>query len=946
MTTAATQPLIAQRISIGPAARLPAERSLPLGRDAELGVIHDLLRRAERGSAGVVLVEGEPGIGKTALLRHATDEAAGRGFSLATGEADLLPSPIPFFTLRAALREPTAELTADQRGFDLPESAQSWLAEVRSLLAARAACGPVLVCLDDLHGEHPAALSALQSLQRDLARQPIAWLLARSSAVRCSVGRLFGLLERDGAVLMKLGSLAEDITTTMVTRAFGGAPQSDLAALVDGAAGNPSLLTELISGLREDRAVEVRAGLAVLVSGCLPGRVHRVAQQRLDQVSAKTRHLLKTAAVLGPAFRLEDAAEMLGEPPAALLAAVDEALDAALVTAVEHVFAFRHQLLRRAVGEMIPAPARTALHRQYAEILLSRGSSAAVAATHLLQAAHPGDPTSLSVLDKAAARTLGADPSVSAELAIRALELTVPGDTATLTRSVTLAEALAAAGRPAEACAIAERALGRPLPQTAEYRLRCVMSWVLCVRGNATAAAAEAALVLAGKQMPRDVRDRALAAHLQAVTGLRAESAADMVRASVVRPGPRATAAALILDADRCWDRGQIRESLELLHAAARRSRISPDAREAQPMIVLAAALVDVRELTEAEAILDAAARPGLDRLAPGAAHALVRARLQMAAGQFAGAAVEAKVALHHAEAVEAHSYASTARNLLAIIELRRGDVDEAARHISSRPVGGAQFADIYARSESALAEAQIVEARYGPAAALSCLGDFCPDLPGRPGTLLADPALPAWLARTALAAGNRKLAAAAARTARTIAATYPDFLALSSAAAHALGLVDDDSARLARAAAQHPDPWARASAAEDLGVSQSRRGDKDEAIHHLKAALGGYRQVGAGRDEARARWRLRQLGIRRRHWTTSAVRPLAGWHSLTDTEHAVACLVAEGLNNKQIAVRMYISRHTVAYHLRQIFRKLSITSRVELARIVIGQTADSFQGN
>ena len=62
------------------------------------------------------------------------------------------------------------------------------------------------------------------------------------------------------------------------------------------------------------------------------------------------------------------------------------------------------------------------------------------------------------------------------------------------------------------------------------------------------------------------------------------------------------------------------------------------------------------------------------------------------------------------------------------------------------------------------------------------------------------------------------------------------------------------------------------------------------------------------------------------------------GWHSLTGTEQAVACLVAEGLNNNQVAARMYISTHTVAHHLRQVFRKLSITSRVELIRIVIEQ--------
>ncbi|MGB6577688.1 MAG: helix-turn-helix transcriptional regulator, partial [Streptosporangiaceae bacterium] len=99
--------------------------------------------------------------------------------------------------------------------------------------------------------------------------------------------------------------------------------------------------------------------------------------------------------------------------------------------------------------------------------------------------------------------------------------------------------------------------------------------------------------------------------------------------------------------------------------------------------------------------------------------------------------------------------------------------------------------------------------------------------------------------------------------------------------------------------------------------------------------------QVGADRDQARIRRRLRKLGIRRRHWSTPAARPVTGWDSLTDTEHAVAGLVAEGLSNNQVAARLYISTHTVAHHLRQAFRKLSIASRVELTRIVIQQAAD-----
>jgi DNA-binding CsgD family transcriptional regulator len=83
----------------------------------------------------------------------------------------------------------------------------------------------------------------------------------------------------------------------------------------------------------------------------------------------------------------------------------------------------------------------------------------------------------------------------------------------------------------------------------------------------------------------------------------------------------------------------------------------------------------------------------------------------------------------------------------------------------------------------------------------------------------------------------------------------------------------------------------------------------------------------------ARIRSRLRTLGVRRRHWSYGD-RQLSGWGSLTDTERSVAELVAEGLTNRQVAERMFLSPHTVVFHLRQVFRKLEISSRVELTRL------------
>jgi DNA-binding CsgD family transcriptional regulator len=924
---------------VGARARLAGREALH-GRELEQKTVGELLRHAQQGAGGVVLVDGEPGIGKSLLLRDATSQAAERGFSLATGAADQLSQEIPFFALRTALREPFAEVTPDH-----PDATAWWIAEMRAHLQQRAAHVPVLVCLDDLHWAAPATLAALRALPRSLKRQPVAWLLARSTTPQNGAADyLFGLLEREGAARVTLAPLEQDAVSAMLIDAFGAPPDQAVADLARDAAGNPLLVAELLGGLREERAVQVTGGRAGPTSARLPQRIHRLAHQRLDDLSQRARQLLVTAAVLGPEFRLEDAAEMLGETPAMLLPAVEEAMCAAIVTATDHSFAFRQQMLRRAVSEMIPRPVRKALHHQYGEILLARGESADRAAGHLLQAAHAGDPASLTGLDQAAAQTLPSAPQTAADLALRALELTPPAEPAALPRAVAAAEALAAGGRLDQAARITRDMLARPLPTEAEDRLRCALSSVLCAAGQARDAADEAGLVLARASLPADLRDRALTAQLQALTALRDELAGPAADAVLAAPGEHdrpVTAAALVARAVAAWDDGEINGTLELLREAARHDAgLSPDARHVQPLLALAAALADLRQLAEADSFLHAADHPALHGIPAQAGWSVLRARTHLAAGRLADAAAEAQAALATAGALGARGYAATARSVLATIELRRGDIAAAAQHIASRPADSPQFADIYARPDALLAEAQITEARDGPASVLGHLRRLGAGLQAHPGLLLGDPAAAAWLVRTALAAGDSGLAVGVARVAQALADANPQFPALTAAAAHSGGLVGRVPARLADALAQHPDPWARASAAEDLGILHDGHGDRDQAIARLKEALGGYRLAGAERDQARVRRRLRRLGIRRRHWATPSVRPVTGWSSLTETEQVVARYVAEGLNNSQVADRMYVSTHTVAHHLRQAFRKLNVGSRVELTRIVIQQAA------
>ncbi len=207
----------------------------------------------------------------------------------------------------------------------------------------------------------------------------------------------------------------------------------------------------------------------------------------------------------------------------------------------------------------------------------------------------------------------------------------------------------------------------------------------------------------------------------------------------------------------------------------------------------------------------------------------------------------------------------------------------------------------------------------------------------GRRGS--ADPQAAVLLVRGALAGGDHGRAAWLARSTQGLAEGRPGDNDLAAAAAHARGLLDQDSATLDLAASTYSAPLARARASEDAGLAWAARGNQRNAVDRLRQAYALYEQLGISEGMARVRSQLRAAGVRLHHWKR-ADRPAFGWASLTDTEHRIADLVARGLSNREVAGQMFLSTHTVAFHLRHIYWKLDVTSRVQLARLAAGKSA------
>jgi DNA-binding CsgD family transcriptional regulator len=193
---------------------------------------------------------------------------------------------------------------------------------------------------------------------------------------------------------------------------------------------------------------------------------------------------------------------------------------------------------------------------------------------------------------------------------------------------------------------------------------------------------------------------------------------------------------------------------------------------------------------------------------------------------------------------------------------------------------------------------------------------------------------------RIAAAVGDEELAGQAISIAERRASLNPEVRSCAAAAAHARGIWSDSAEDLERAVSLYrggPRPLAHASALEDLGRVLAQRGDSTSATAALDEALTITARAGASWDVARVRGRLRRLGVRRR--LVRIDRPKTGWEALTEAESMVANLAAHGCTNREIADKLFISQHTVNSHLRHVFEKLGVNSRVHLTRFAASRS-------
>jgi DNA-binding CsgD family transcriptional regulator len=318
-----------------------------VGRDVEIAALRGVLEELAHGRGRGVLIEGEPGSGKSALLDTLLRGAECTVRSASCVEAD---GQAPLAALLSALRSrpPDAATEAVAVG------------HVLTLVDELCARGPLLLAVDDLHSADEASLLVWQRLCAVAARSPLLLVgTLRPLPRRAEIDRIRLILKDNDGLILALDRLPPDAVAELAGRLLGAAPASRLAARLESAGGNPSLVRELVAA---DSAQDVDA-LALVVAD-------RIERNLGDAV----KEVLRTAALLGTEFSVTELSAVLRRPAGTLATAVQEALAGGVLEPVGPRLRFRHGLLRQALRESTPGPVRAGLQLIAIRALMDSGA--------------------------------------------------------------------------------------------------------------------------------------------------------------------------------------------------------------------------------------------------------------------------------------------------------------------------------------------------------------------------------------------------------------------------------------------------------------------------------------------------------------------------------------------------------------------------------------------
>jgi DNA-binding CsgD family transcriptional regulator/tetratricopeptide (TPR) repeat protein len=905
-----------------------------VGRERECAAIDRLLEASGRGVSSSLVLRGEAGVGKTALLTHAAERGVGRNVLRTAGvEAE---SDLGFAGLHGLLRPiveklgelPEAQAAALAGALGLGPSLGSdrllVSAATLSLLAAAAEEGPLVCLIDDAQFLDAASADALVFSARRFAAEPVAMLFA----AREGEARRFAAPGLPELVLEGLGAEAAG----QLLRASAPAASDPVREwLLAEAAGNPLALLELPSGLSEAQLL----GRAALPEATpLTSRLRSAFEQRVDRLPAAARTALLIAALDegGEVATVIRAAGETGLPEDAL----DSAEKAGLLRLDGGRVVFRHPLVRSALHESSTLSQRRGAHAALAAALIG-GEDPDRRIWHQALATLTTDEEVAAALDASARRYRARAGHASAATAfVRAAELSADEGRRTR-RLAAAAEEAWAAGQPKRA----RELIARPLPlTTAQARaellhLRGVIEARTGDLRSAVAVLVEAAD--ASEDGSLTLEALAQATEAAAYAGDYAQAAAIGARADAIEPRSETErfrvaalsgiAAELVGDHER---------AAPLLQEAIRRAERLED-----PQALLWAVFIPTMgntggtlgdALSYATRAVTIARERGLLSILPTALSN--QANALTGHGRFSLAYAAAEEGIRLASDFGHRLGATWNLTNLATLDALRGDEGPARAHadeaIELAASGGATL--IVGFAEWALGLLDLTLGRPGEATDRLLLVSAGERPESNPLTAL-------WSIPDLIEAAARsgRLDETADRLDRYEGwVQHSPSAARLSVLARCRALAGEGDTREQFETALAPDatlsPFLQARTELLYGEWLRRERQRREARRHLRRAADLFRQVGAPPWEERAEAELRATG------ETARRREPSTLDQLTPQELQIAGLVATGMTNRQVAEQLYLSPRTIDYHLRKVFSKLGIASRTELVRMGVPQ--------
>ena len=929
-----------------------------LERAAERAALAAAVGRVAAGGGGeLVMVLGEAGIGKTALLGVAGELARAAGIRTFRAGGAPLERDFGYGVVRQLLegelraRSPqdrarlaggacapaAAVFGLTDREAPLPAEGDRSLAVRHALvLLARELAGehPVALVVDDLHWADGASLRWLAHLARRLDGLPALIAVAARTGEPGEADAVLGeLAVAPGTRVLRPGALSADAVAALANTTLDQVAAEFAAACHELTAGNPLLACELLRAAREEGlagTAEETSRLQALGAG----RVADWVVRRLSRMPAGARELASAVAVFGSA-RVADAAALAGLAPRDAEAAADELIEAGMLRR-ELPLGFAHPLLRAAVEADMPPARRAGAHRRAAELLAADPAHADEAAVHLLHAEPAGSPWVVRALCTAGERALARGaPNAAAALFGRALEEPAGHRHGAVLAALGRAERHASRTEDA-ACHLREAIELAPAAGRDELARELALALFYHNRHEDAAATLETAIAgLAGPAEEGRERRLRLEADFAIVSFARERligrgiERLDRVTAEL-RGDTAAERALLAMRAYRCcWSVSESAEEVACqLERLMRNGDLLDDLTPDSALYSwVALAFWYAERVPRALELLDAGERRARRR---GAVPLLVmvlnaRSRILASVGEFERAyEVAREVTELDLEGPIRYGVPAVAGVLvMPLIEL--GRLEEARLELERHEPRGGYIGPIGSVHAARMA-LHLAEGRTG--LALADAEELLERLRGRRhgGLRLKDAA-----AETLLAAGQRERAVTVAAEGLEAAERWgaPGMIAPFR---RVLGLARRDEQDLRAAVALSESGPFRPEAVRcllALGAHLRRSGRRAEAREPLRRALDLASQIGARPLQSQAVTELRACGARPRSLSCTGVG------SLTPSERRVAELVAAGRSNPEAARALFVSRATVETHLRSVFRKLGVASRDQLAPLL-----------